>query len=261
MRSAIIFLFSSFLVGLSGVQVFAQKNEKPVLSILESYVEDFRSDPAASKARVFGIRITGKDSGEWRVTVAGSKAAEKWGVNLEKGAPEKPTFIYSLSSSTLREIDSGRINALTVQGKAFRSDITPMSVDWMEGSKKSDINPLSFHFWTRGYPEKVQFRSGGTRVIHNAPLGVFYYQKGFRSAWARLEKGQSANNGPGKPLIAPFPTMVIITAGTGKGTVNGKPVTVKAGEMIFIPPMTPHEWWNENEEPTEAILLFFGKGA
>ncbi len=261
MRSAIIFLVSGLLVGLLGIQAFAQKNEKTVQSILESYVEDFRSDAAAATARVFGIRITGKDRGEWRVKVAGSKGSGKWDVKLEKGMPKQPTFVYSLSSSTLREIDGGRINGLTVQGKAFSSDITPMAINWMPGSEKFDVNPFSFHFWTRGFPERVQFRSGGTRVVHNAPLGVFYYQKGFRSAWALLQKGQAANNGPGNPLIAPFPTMVIITAGSAKGIVKGKTLTVNAGEMIFIPPMTPHEWWNENEEPTEAILLFFGKSA
>ena len=38
-------------------------------------------------------------------------------------------------------------------------------------------------------------------------------------------------------------------------------VELRAGEMVFIPPMTPYEWWNDDEEPAEAILIFFGEGA
>lgn len=230
--------------------------------ILESYVEDFRLDPAAADARKFGIRISGKDAGEWHVVVGGSKdSGGKWKVELRNGQSNEPTFVYAVDSFTLAEIDAGRINGLTVQGKAYSSDITPMAVDWMPGAKKFDVNSFSFHFWTRGFPEKVPFRSGGTRIIHNSGMGVFYYEKGFRSAWSKLAKGQGANNGPGRPLIAPFTTLVFVTEGKVNGKVNDKPVTAKAGEMIFIPAMTPHEWWNENEEPAEAILIFFGKGA
>ena len=239
---------------------FAGSSESEAAAILESYVEDFRSDPTAKTPRVFGIEVVG--AGKWSVLVSGKKDdSDKWGVELSKGAPSKPTFVYALDLKTLKEIHEGRLNALTAQGKALPSDITPMAVRWMEGAEEFDERPFSFHFWTRGFPEKVPFRSGGIRTIHSAGIGVFFYQKGFRSAWATLAKGQGANNGPGNPLMAPFPTMVIITDGSVRGVVNKKPVSAEAGEMIFIPPMTPHEWWNEKEEPAEAILLFFGEGA
>ena len=252
----------SFVLSIIPATAYTQTPQRSTKQILEAFVEDFRNDPAAEKAPSFGLKITGKDSGEWHVSVDGKKDLDgRWKVELRDGLPAEPTFIYAVDSFTLAEIDAGRINGLTVQGKAFSSDITPMAVEWMEGSEKRDINPVSFHFWTRGFPEKVPFRSGGTRTVHSAAIGVFYYQPGFRSAWANLAKGQGANNGPGKPLIAPFPTMVIVTKGIVNGMVKGRPTTANAGEMIFIPPMTPHEWWNEREEPAEAILIFFGKGA
>ena len=261
-KSISIILIAIILTSLFAGPAVAQSTNRPVRAILESFVEDFRSDTAASEKRVFGISISGQNAGDWSVWAAGKKSDDgKWIVELKDGKPKEPTFVYKLSWPTLAAIDKRRINALTAQGKAFSSDITPMAVSWMEGAEKFDERPFSFHFWTRGFPEKVPFRSGGTRIVHSSSIGVFFYQKGFRSAWARLAKGQGANNGPGNPLIAPFPTMVIITAGSVKGKVKGKPVSAQAGEMIFIPPMTPHEWWNEMEEEAEAILLFFGKGA
>lgn len=253
-----LFIFGGFFAS----RAEGQTSNKSVETILETYVEDFQNDTAAETARVFGIKITGVDRGDWSVVVSGEKDTEgRWGVKLKKGFPTEPTFYYALSSKTLASLDAGSINGLTVQGKAFSSDIAPMAVEFMKGVKKFDVNPFSFHFWTRGFPEKVDFRTQETRNIHSADMGVFYYQKGFRSAWSILEKGQGANNGPGKPIMAPFPTMVIITKGSVKGKVKGKLIEAVAGEMIFIPPMTPHEWWNENEETTEALLIFFGEGA
>jgi hypothetical protein len=41
--------------------------------ILQTYVADFRQDPAAAEAITFGIRVTGEGGGDWHVVVAGHK--------------------------------------------------------------------------------------------------------------------------------------------------------------------------------------------
>ena len=230
--------------------------------VLESYVEDFRWDGAATTARSFGVRVDGEGGGTWTVAVRGAQSADgKWGVDLAKGAPQKATFVYTVDAATLAAIDAGRLNALTAQGKASSGDVSPMDVEWMDGAAKFDVNPFSFHFWTRGLPEKVPFGSDMTRKVHGADNVAFYYEEGIRTIWSKLDNGDRVNNGPGQPMVVPFPVMVFAIAGRSLGTVGGKPVEAKAGEMVFIPPMTPYEWWNDDDEPAEAILVMFGDGA
>lgn len=231
-------------------------------AILEAYVEDFRRDREAATARTFGIRVEGEGGGTWTIESAGTKLDDdSWSVTLRAGAPAEPTFVYTVDATTLRAIDAGQINALTAQGKAFAGDFSPMTVTWMDGAEEFDERPFSFHFWTRGFPEKVPFGPGLTREVHGADNVVFYYREGLRTAFSRLEKGDRVNNGPGQPMIIPFPIMVFIISGRGRGVVGDTPVVAGAGEMMFIPPMTPYEWWNEEEEPAEAILVMFGEGA
>jgi uncharacterized RmlC-like cupin family protein len=43
--------------------------------------------------------------------------------------------------------------------------------------------------------------------------------------------------------------------------VDGHPVTVSAGNVVFVPPFAPHKWWNNGDEAAEAILIMFGDGA
>ena len=77
MRSIIYFLLSAGLMaGLFLSAAEAKPFGASTKKILESYVEDFRLDPAAAKARVFGIRISGKDAGEWNVAVSGAKDSD-----------------------------------------------------------------------------------------------------------------------------------------------------------------------------------------
>ncbi len=66
-------------------------------------------------------------------------------------------------------MDQGAINPLTAQGKAFSGDYNPMSISQMEGyspthQQNAAINPFSFHFWTRGFPEVIPFGEGLTRT-------------------------------------------------------------------------------------------------
>lgn len=232
--------------------------------ILHSYVEDFRSDPAAAEPITFGIRV--RDEGEWHVAVLGKKEeAGSSQVELNKGLPSNPSVIYTLDLTTLRKIDSSEINALTAMGKARASDPSPMDIEFMAGFQPdasffARFIPFTFHFWTRGFPETVNFGKEHSREVHGANMVIFYYQKGLRSAWGHIENGQHVNKDP-RDQSNPFPTMIIVIKGKAVGKIGGKEVILQAGQMAFIPAGVNHEAWNPYNEPAEIILLMFGEGA
>jgi hypothetical protein len=259
--SILAVLFCAFFLS------FAQTAEpRSAAEILSSYVEDFRSDPAAAEPVAFGIRVGGEGGGEWQVTVGGKKDTEgNYQVELGRGLPAVPSAFYTLDFATLRRIDSGEINALTAMGRARASDPAPMDIGFTAGFEPdagfvARFLPLSFHFWTRGFPEVVNFGPRYGREVHGANMVVFYYQKGLRSAWGRVEKGQHVNKDP-KDRTNPFPTMIIGIRGRALAKVGGKEVALQAGQMAFIPAGVSHEAWNPYDEPAEIIILMFGDGA
>ena len=156
--------------------------------ILRSYAEDFQSDPAAAEPITFGIKVSGEGGGEWHVVVGGKKAANgDYQVDLVRGLPPNPAAFYTLSLAALRKIDSGEINALTAMGRARASDTAPMDIGLMDGFEPAPdffgrLIPFTFHFWTRGVPEIVNFGRPQSREVHGANMVIFYYQEGLRSA-------------------------------------------------------------------------------
>jgi len=255
------------LVILSMTAVVAQNNttetELDIPSIIESYVEDFKLDRYAKEPMTFGIEVPG--SGTWNVEVTGNATDEGWEVNIADGKPSKPTFIYKIEPETLKAIHAGKLNALTAQGKAFVGDYTPMSISMMEGYEPNmeeygQINPFSFHFWTRGFPEIIPFGEGLTRRAHGSNFTVFYYEPGLRTAWYRVLPEERVRD-DAREQAAPFPMLVVAIKGTTEGEVDGNRVSLSAGNTIFIPANVNHKWWNETDEATEAVLIMFGEGA
>ena len=264
-KSKMLFVVGlTFLLGAFLSASTQQIQVRPAEEILRSYVEDFRSDPAAAEPITFGIRIKGE--GEWYVAVLGKKEeAGSSQVELNKGLPSNPSVIYTLDLTTLRKIDSGDINALTAMGKARGSDPSPMDIEFMPGFKPdagffARFIPFTFHFWTRGFPEIVNFGKQHSREVHGANMVILYYQKGLRSGWGHIEKGQHINKDP-KDQSNPFPTMAIGFRGKAVAKIGGKEVILQAGQMLFIPAGVSHEVWNPYDEPAEFILLMFGEGA
>ncbi len=256
-----VYLFCLF--SLTSAAPFQVRSAK---EILRSYVEDFRSDPAAAEPLTFGIRIKGENGGEWQVEVAGRKeAAGGFRVELREGLPSVPSVLYTLDLDTLRKIADGEMNALTAMGKARASDPAPMDIELMEGFQPeadffARFIPFTFHFWTRGFPEVVEYDRQRSREVHGANMVVFYYQEGLRSAWAQIEKGQHVNADP-DDQTNPFPTMIIGIRGKAVARIGGKEVSMQGGQMVFIPAGVAHEAWNPYDEPAEIVLVMFGEGA
>lgn len=264
-RLALI-LSSIMAAGIATVTGAEQPALRSAEEILLSYVEDFRADPAAKQSIVFGILVMGTEESAWHVVVnAGDEGSEHAEVELHQGLPDRPAVLYTLDLQTLRGIDGGEINALTAMGRARAADPTPMNIEFMPGFEPGGdfwarLMPLSFHFWTRGFPESVDFGRKYSREIHGAHAVIFYYQKGLRSGWAMVEKGQHVNREP-RDQINPFPTMIIGIRNAAMVRIGGENKILQAGQMVFIPAGVAHEAWNPFDEPAEIILLMFGDGA
>ncbi|MEM6723341.1 MAG: cupin domain-containing protein, partial [Bacteroidota bacterium] len=122
------------------------------------------------------------------------------------------------------------------------------------------VNPFSFHFWTRGFPETIPFGAGMTRRAHGSNFVVFYYEKGIRTAWYRILPGERVRD-DAREQAAPFPMMGVTIKGTVEGEVDGQRITVPEGNTVFIPANVAHKWWNDSDEEVQVILIMFGKGA
>ena len=253
-----ITLIVTFICVISTVFVFAEK-EPSVEKILAEFVADFQEDPAAKGSiSAFGIKVNG--FGKWQV----HRKNGLW--ELKEGLPDDPVFIYVVDAETLKKIRRGQLSALTAMGRATAKDSTPMDITFMEGfspneTVSEEIVPFTFHFWTIGFPEIVRFgKESNTRVVHGANVAVLYYQKGLRSAWYQMKKGQHINKSK-EEQTNPFPTLVVFTKGLSQARIGGQECKIQAGEVVFIPAGVSHEFWNNNEDPAEFIIIMFGEGA
>lgn len=236
-----------------------------VASIIKSFVEDYKTDRHATEARIVGIKVP-EVSGEWTIEVTGKETGDKqWEVVLKEGLPKIPTFVYRAEVSALRAVHNGEMNALTAQAKAFSTDYAPIEVQEINSYEPTEdddsaMNAFSFHFWTKGFPEVIPFRPDATRRAHGAGATIFYYEKGLRTGWYNIMPGERVRE-DAREQAMPFPMMGVLINGTAKGIVDGEPITVSAGNTVFIPANVHHKWWNETDEPVELILIMFGKGA
>jgi len=234
-------------------------------TIIKSFVEDYKTDRHAREKRLIGIKVP-EVNGEWTISVTGKEIGKnQWQVILEKGLPKIPTFVYRAEMKALRAIYNGEMNALTAQAKAFSTDYAPLDVQEINNFKPTEeddsaMNAFSFHFWTKGFPEVIPFRPDATRKAHGSGVTVFYYEKGLRTGWYNIMPGERVRE-DAREQAMPFPMMGVLIKGTAKGIVDGEPITVSAGNTVFIPANVHHKWWNETDEPVELILIMFGKGA
>lgn len=236
-----------------------------IATIIKSFVEDYKSDRHATKARIVGIEVP-EVNGKWTITITGKEIEPKqWEVFLSEGLPKEPTYVYRAEAGILKAMNEGKVNAMTAQVKAFSSDYAPLDAYEMEGFKPTEedngeMNAFSFHFWTKGFPEVVPFRPSATRKAHGLGATIFYYEKGLRTGWGLMMPGDRVRE-DAREQAMPFPMMGVLIKGTAQGIVDGAPITVSEGNTVFIPANVHHKWWNASDEPCELILIMFGEGA
>ena len=230
-----------------------------VSEIIKEYVEAYKSSPTSGEYQYsFGIRI--KNHSDWFIKrVSGND------ISLQEGFPDKPFIYYILDEETLNDIYNSRLNALTAMGKAKGIDTAPMDIEFHNGFKPDNdffnkFIPFSFQFWTRGQPKIVSFGSEYSRLIHGGNATALYYQKGLRTAWYQIEKGQHINRDE-SDQSNPFPSLFVFIKGKAMGCIGGEKTEFNQGQSVFVPENVTHEFWNEENNPAEFILIMFGKNA
>lgn len=223
-------------------------------AILERFAADYMADPTFARDWAFGVVV---DDDWWTVELD----RENTRFRVRPGEPETPTFYYTAEGGTLGQVDRGEMAALTAMGKAFSTDYAPMDIELMEGAGFDPaILAFTFHFFTRGTPEIINWREHETRLVHGGNAGLVYYQPGFRSGFGYLMPGQHVNEDP-RSRTNPFPTIIAITGNRAIARLDGVDHEVHDGQIIFIPAGMSHEFLNPYDQPAEFLLFMFGEGA
>lgn len=234
-----------------------------VEAILQRYVDDYAVDPSLEQSVTFGIAIGHEHL--WHVVVTAADNDEPATARLVRGAPPEPTFYFRLDYPTLVRLDRGEISGQTAMVQGLASDRAPMTTGGLPGFQPDagtarTMLGVSFHFWTRGFPEVIPFGDAFARFVHGTDAVVLYYGQGLRTGWFSLKPGQHANSDP-RLQVNPFPTLLVVTRGSGVGRIGEVERTLGAGYAILIPAGTEHEFWNPNAEPVEGLIIMFGPGA
>ena len=245
------------LVGLTASLAFplsAQAQSSETEAILTRFAADYLEDPTFQASTEFAVVV---DGDWWTVTLdhdAGSYA-------VSHAEPATPTFYFTAEADALGKVDRGEMAALTAMGKAFSTDYAPMDINLMDGA---DFDPailaLTFHFWTRGTPEIINWREQETREVHGGNVGIVYYQPGFRSGFGRVMPGQHINADP-RSRTNEFPTLRVFTGNRAIARIDGVDQEMGNGQMILIPAGVSHEVLNPFDAPAEFLLFMFGEGA
>ena len=237
-----------------------EPSERTVIEpILQRFVADYEHDPMASDI-TFGIEVA-----DMRWTIVSASTDGQRDVTITDGFNDRELFYFKLDRETLNLLDQGVWNGLTAMGAATSADKTPLDILYTDGFEKAadhdaTTRRLIFHFWTRGLPEKVQFSQRNSRVVHGAPATALYYDEDFRSAVYFIPAGLGREQAP--TIAVPFPRMILITAGSAAGEIDGSAFTAKAGDMLFAPANLPVTFWNASSAETLSFVwLMWGKGA
>lgn len=230
--------------------------------ILERYAAAWRGEEemVLKDTVVVAFYISGPDGGEYHVVVPPAGSTE-----LREGAPDSFTLGFETDIDFLRRLDRSELNALTAMGQARGSDPIPMQPLFPEGfswtaETRAFMLPFIFHFWNREWPEVVHFGEGTTRFVHGGNAAIFYYDAGLRSSWYQVKTGMHINADP-RDQVNNFPTLFVITRGAIQTRLGGVEQTLSEGEAVFIPAGMSHEFWAEEDQYGEAIIVMFGEGA
>lgn len=230
--------------------------------ILERYAGAWRGkqEMALRGPTVLAFWVEGDGGGEYHISLSPGGAGR-----LDEGIPEDYDFGFETDIETLRRLDRAEWNALTAMGQARGTDPIPLMPRTPEGFEwtpedRAYFLPLIFHFWNREWPERVLFGEGTTREVHGGNVAVLYYGQGLRSAWYQIKPGMHVNADPADQTNE-FDTLVIVSRGTAMSRLGGVERPLREGEAVFIPAGMTHEFWAEEGQYGEFIILMFGEGA
>ena len=253
--------FGAFAIGYFGSESHA--SDLTTIDVLQGYADDYERDVTFDAATTFGISV-GDDFYTIEAIPASDQGVAR--VNVSEGAPSSPVFYYTFADkAALNMLAVEGFNALTLMGKAFSSDVTPMDIEFQEGFEPPEnfvaqLLPLTFHFWTKGKPELIKFGANNTRMVHGTNMGVLYYQPGFRSGWFNILPGQHVNEDENS-RTNPFPSMFILVSGEVTALIGGEEMMFREGNAMLAPAGVSHQFINNGDQPAFGFLFMFGEGA
>jgi len=277
MRTSTVAFLAGLSLGAAGASLSFTPRSVPlrpsppgpgVEQMIADFVADYRSD-ATARPVTFGIEVRDATPARWHVVVwPGEGGAATRPVDFAEGFPGEPVAYFTTDLETLERIHSGELSSLTAMGKGLSSDFAPLDLELQPGFRADPqlmehLVELSFHFWTRGFPERVRFGDlAHTRPLHGAHGTLFYYQEGFRSGFFHIQPGEHVNETE-VSQTNPFPTLFVVTAGRVEARIGDTVCELVGGEAIYIGPGVRHEFWIDEQagEGAEGVLLMFGEGA
>jgi len=269
--SASIFLYAVFYLLVYPLQSQENKNENN--TILQSFVESYKTDPMA-RSVTFGIAV-GDDW--WHVISERKEEGYKVGkkkqytfhnygpneVTLHQGKPKEPTWYFKFAdASVLEKIDSKVWTASTANARSTAADkvgLDILSMDGFQYTQKTDAVSYQVleHFWKKDAIEITRFTRDNTLPSHGAELVSLYTMKDKRIGWFTLGTDETAN-ADRRLDKGQVPNLMIFTKGKGKGLFGEEEFDIEPGMSVFIGPYVKHVIYNPYEEPLEGILVLFG---
>jgi len=251
------------LVAEASAQTLAQSGANDsARAILQRYADAWlgRKELELPRNVVLAFTVRGEHGGDFAIELSN----EPGGV-VRDGVPAQYDIRFDTDIEFLRILDSGRMSALTAMGQAKSSDPIPLSPQFGPDFNKLPNAPLlfrrlSFHFWTRGWPEIVPFGELAARQVHGGNAAVFVYDRELRSAWYQLKAGMHIN-ADRKDQTNDFPQLVIVTKGAFNARLDGRQMVLSEGQAVLIPPGMVHEFWADVGQYGEFIFIAFGQGA
>ncbi len=207
-----------------------------------------------------GFDIAGEGGGTHHIVISPDGEA-----TLQDGLSSNAYVTFLMDIDYLRRLDRDEVSALTSVARARMSDETPLNFRFPEGFRLTPdamafLLPLGFHFWNRSWPETIRFGDGTTRHVHGGNSAIFYYDRGLRTSWYQLEPGMHINADP-ELQANPFPSLFIMTRGQIRARLDGIERVLSEGEAVFVPAGMPHEFWADERQYGELVLIMFGEGA
>lgn len=228
--------------------------------ILSRYVSAWKGEVVIDAPLRMGVEVSGDGGGMYAIELLPDGTAKLTAVESNSSVP---TFLTDID--TLRRIDRDELSIMTAMGRARQSDPTPVRVRFPDGFRwtaeaQALYLPLTFHFFNRGVPEIIRFGGQTSRKVHGGLSTIFYYDRGLRTSWYRLDPGMHINADP-EDQTNPFPSLFIVTRGLMQSRLGGVERLLQEGEAVFVPAGMAHEFWNDAAQYGEFVLIMFGEDA
>lgn len=232
--------------------------ERPASTIIESFATAWKGEQEFS----LHANIT---LGIWVDGVGYTVDLANEGGSFIATEPESFDWGFETDLQTLQLLDTGSLNALTAMAQARASDPVPLDVRLPEDFSANDeirsyYIPLTLHFWNRSWPETIRFGDGFTRLVHGANTTVLVYDQGLRTAWYQLMPGMHIN-AEHVDQTNNFDTAIVVTRGRFTGKIDGEERAFQEGETILVPAGVTHEFYADESEYGEFIILMWGDNA